>query len=346
MPLEIDKYEDMNKYLENCFNRLFGNHNTKEMISMQEVREMIKNASEADEKRGLPENSLLEYPPASDEIKKNSNNNVNTKEKKNTLTMMDVLKQTYSVRDKNGEYYVNGYLGCVDPEDQRDGITNMVLLSLLSNRLAKQFKKREEKSIINLQKEMKNEKRAKEFRETIEYFKKNKNEAYEYKHIALTNIIASIYVLSNTELDYKDYFSYGWRMDDGDTKNKNGEVSNQKKPTFVMDLSGIGQVCFHFKNEEMKKVILENAKNTAKSIFEKKFELGQITEKQLEEHTEKIKTDDILPQYDGKLYEYFSAIPIQYLGEKSEAAWQAIGGKSKDITTEDLEKLIENNIII
>ena len=230
-------------------------------------------------------------------------------------------------------------MGCVDPEDQRDGIANMVLLSLLANRLAKQYKMREGKYIKELQNKKLDEKSLKQLKKTAKYFNKQKNEAYEYKHMAITNVIASIYVLANTEEEYKDYFSYGFRMDDGDTKNKNGEISNQKKPTFVMDLSGIGQICLHFKNQEMKKVILENAKNTAISILEKKFELGQITEEKLNKITEKLKTDEILPEYKGKLYEYFSAIPLQYLGEKSETAWQAIGGKSKDIERQDLEKL-------
>ena len=109
MQLEIDRYEDMNKYLEKCFNCLFGDGNKKELITMQEVREMIKNASQPDVKRNLPENSLLECPPSRDEIKKMSKNGI--KGKKNVPTMMEVLKQTYSVRDRDGEYFVKRIFG-------------------------------------------------------------------------------------------------------------------------------------------------------------------------------------------------------------------------------------------
>lgn len=109
MQLEIDRYEDMNKYLEKCFNCLFGDGNKKELITMQEVREMIKNASQPDVKRDLPENSLLECPPSRDEIKKMSKNGI--KVKKNIPTMMEVLKQTYSVRDSNGEHFVKRIFG-------------------------------------------------------------------------------------------------------------------------------------------------------------------------------------------------------------------------------------------
>ena len=89
MPLEIDRYEDMNKYLEKCFNCLFGDGNKKELITMQEVREMIRNASQPDVKRDLPENSLLECPPSRDEIKKMS--------KKTSFLLLNHLRTILSI---------------------------------------------------------------------------------------------------------------------------------------------------------------------------------------------------------------------------------------------------------
>ena len=152
--------------------------------------------------------------------------------------------------------------------------------------------------------------------------------AYTWKHTALISVIASTYVLSKTSNDYKDFFSYGNRMDD------------EGKPTFVMDLPYIGQICVHFGWDEMKQTILDSAKKQAETILEQKVKLGQITERKYGKIISELDKEGILPEYKGKFYEYNTGIPIEYVGERFKKARKIIDNKlPENIIKKDLNKL-------
>lgn len=225
--------------------------------------------------------------------------------------LFEALQKTYISRDSS---YVSGPIGCAEtPDEQLDGITNMALLMYLSNHLAKQFKFKAHNE---------------ENREKRELFNKKERTLLNFKDISLIDIIASTYVLSKTSEEFEDYFSYGNRTD------------NENQPTFVIDLPYIGQLCVHFGWDENKDSIMQNAKDTAKAILEKKLELGQITEKQLQEITSELEEKGVLPEYEGKLYEYVGAMPIEYIGEKTKNCRRIIGNKlPENINSEDIQKL-------
>lgn len=50
----------------------------------------------------------------------------------------------------------------------------------------------------------------------------------------------------------------------------------------------------------------------------------------------------ILPQYEGKLYEYVGAMPIEYIGENIKKYRKIIGNKlPEDISSEDIKKMMD-----
>lgn len=288
MNIEIDKYENIYRKLKKCFYVSFGDENKKGLIPLKDVKSLLYNRRENDWNNNLPGNSLLEIPP----------------------NLYDTLKNTYMSRDTS---CVSGYIGCAETTDeQMDGITNMALLVYLSNHLSKQYKEKAHgESEYN----------------KFEVFKKNEKALLTWKHISLCNVISAIYVLENTSDEYKDYFSYGERLDD------------KNKPSFVIDLPYIGQICVHFGSEEKKNVVIETANNTVKSILQKKNELGQITEEQRQNILGKLERDGVLPEYEGRLYEYVGAFPMEYIGPKTSACRKIIGNKlPEEFSKKDIEK--------
>ena len=292
MKKEIDKYDDIYRYLKKCFQISFGDENVPGLISINEVRKLIALRRKDDKKNNLPENSLMEIPKENDKL-------------------LEVLKETYIGRDSS---YVSGMIGCVESaEEQLNGITNMALLMYMSNHLAKQFKFKIDKNISNNKNEI---------------YRKNYKILLTLKDIAISDIIASIYVLSKTSEEYDDYFSYGNRQDDSD------------KATFVIDLPYIGQLCVHFGWEEKKNAILERAKKTTKAILDKKLELGQISQEQKNRIIIDLDENGILPEYEGKLYEYVGAMPIEYIGDNIKKYRKVMGHKlPEEITTNDINEM-------
>ena len=87
------------------------------------------------------------------------------------------------------------------------------------------------------------------------------------------------------------------------------------------------------------------AKQNIELILEKKLELGQITEEQFAQIKDKAENNGILPEYTGKLYEYSSAIPLDYCGEKFEMAQKDLNLSGKMVSTindEDIKRISEN----
>lgn len=289
MDVEIDKYEDTYRRLKKCFDISFGNKKKPGLIPMNEVKRLAYMRRKEDTRNGLPENSLIEMPK----------------------DIYEALEETYIGKDPS---YVSGYIGCAETtEEQLDGITNMTLLVYLSNHLSKEYKSRARDEVNPERKKI---------------FKDNERLLLTWKDISLSDLIASIYVLSKTSEEFNNYFSYGNRMDD------------QNQPTFVIDLPYIGQICVHFGWEEKKNLIVQRAQNAVKSILQKKLELGQITQEQYEKIKKELDKDSILPEYEGKLFEFVGAMPIEYIGEKIKEYRKIIGHKlPEDITSEDIKMM-------
>ena len=253
--------------------------------SAEGIRRFIYMQTEENED-GL-ENTLIEIP--TDNIKK-------------------VIKDTYLKID-----YLEGKLGIVDATDQFDGITNMALLMLMSNRMSKHYKKKIENE--NLPEEKYNA------------YHKNEVCLLRWKDMAMKDLIASLYILTKTDKEYENLMSYGYRKD------------NQNRDSFVLDLPFFGQICVHFGNKM--KYILMDAEKTAESILEKKLELGQISEEKKEELINGIE-QEILPNYTGKLYEYSATMPIEYEGRKNREVKEYLGLKEKlpeEINKRDISNL-------
>lgn len=201
--------------------------------------------------------------------------------------------------------------------DQYDGIIQMSTLVLLANRVSKQYI-HEKKQIEEKRELTDNEK--KDYRQKI-------GNAYLVKENTLSDLIANLYVLDRTDEENNNSINYGDRED----KEGNG--------TFVIDIPCIGQVSVHYGH--LKGDILEDAKNKAKSILIEKEKEGQISKEQLDILTSEVETE-ILPEYEGQLYEYVSAIPLEYKGSKIKEIQQKLGISGKmpeDITDEDITRI-------
>lgn len=228
--------------------------------------------------------------------------------------LIDILKLQYISED-----VTKGEIGTILPEDQVYEIRNIALLMLMSNRLAKVY----EKELDNNRADDK---------ATKQRYIKNRQNLLIWKHNATSELIASLYILSKTGgKEHEEYFSYGERED-----------KNKGTSAFVIDLPYIGQISVHFGPDKLN--IIEEARSKAMSILERKRALGQINKNELKSLREELSVSKILPKYEGKLYEYTSALPIEYIGPTAKSKAQKIGLDGKlpeEITKEDIQKMAE-----
>lgn len=231
--------------------------------------------------------------------------------------IMDIIKEQYISEPKN-----EGEIGTIEPEKQAQEIRNMALLMLMSNRLSKEYKDRLAKNRVT------NEAmRAK--------YEKNERDLLRWKNNAQTDLMASLYILRKTGgKEYEDYFSYG------DFKEKSGEST-----AFVIDLPYMGQICVHYGMEKRNNI--EETKEKIIAILERKRALGQIGKSELKKLKEGITINDLLPTYEGKLYENSSTLPIKYIGttakEKIEEM-QLADKLPQEVEKKDIQKMIESGL--
>ncbi len=279
-----DNYASLYKKLEKV-TLLFLNTKSKNDLKDFILKQKGKNES------GL-KNTLIEIP--SDNIK-------------------SIIRNDYTKID-----YLTGNLGTVDATDQFDGITNMALLMLMSNRLAKHYRYENNNELPE---------------KTQELYRKNEITSLRWKDMAMKDLIASLYILTKTEDEYKNFISYGYRKD---------SVGND---SFVIDLPFFGQVCVHFGNKFQS--IMKNAQETVIGILESKHELGQISQEEFESLLYELNDTSILPDYTGKLYEYNAGLPIEYEGSKIKSIKKQLGFDKKlpeDIEREDIMKIWKSGL--
>lgn len=225
--------------------------------------------------------------------------------------IIDILKEQYISEPNNV-----GEIGTIEPKNQAYEIRNIALLMLMSNRLSKEYKNRLEKN-----KQLDEDTKAK--------YSKNERDLLVWKTNATSDLIASLYVLKKTGgEEYSDFFSYGERKDDNN------------KDTFVIDLPYMGQISVHF--GPGKNNVIEEAKNKAMSILERKRALGQIDKKELKQLREELSVNKILPKYTGRLFEYTSTLPIEYIGSFAKEKISEVGldqKSQKDIETKDIKAM-------
>ncbi len=230
--------------------------------------------------------------------------------------IIDVIRNQY-INEPNNK----GELGIIELKDQAYEIRNIALLMLMSNRLSKEYKNRLEKN-----KQLDEATKVK--------YQKNERDLLVWKHNATSDLIASLYILQQTGgEEYNDLFSYGESRDENN------------RSTFIIDLPHMGQISVHFGPEKMN--IIEEAKNKAMSIIERKRALGQISKNELKRLREQLITSRILPKYEGNLYEYTSAIPIEYIGATAKNKMNEMGIDTKlpeEITKEDIQKMPESGL--
>lgn len=214
----------------------------------------------------------------------------------------------------------NGEIGTINPDMQAHEIKNITLLMLMSNRLCKYYK-HELETNDSLDEKTKAE------------YSKNKRKLLLSKDNATSDLIASLYVLEKTGgKKYSNFFSYGNSKDDSN------------RDTFTIDLPCFGQICVHFGN--MKNLILEDAKRKATSILERKKELGQIKESKFKELTCSL-DNNILPEYTGKLFEYVSALPLEFIGPNTKEKVNKLGLNTKSVKqvkTDDIQRISRSGL--
>lgn len=231
----------------------------------------------------------------------------------NPSELLEEIKSSYLSRD-----YLEGEIGLIDGQDQYDGIFNLALYTLITNRVGKLYQSEfNENSTLD--------------DTTRTAYKETYKKLMVQKKDATTKLIYSLFIYKETETD-NDFF-YGCRTDD---------FGNS---SFVIDLPIYGQISVHYGSKENLENIEYIAKQNINLILEKKLELGQITEDQFEKIKGKAENEGILPKYTGKLYEYSSAIPLDYCGEKFEIAQKDLNLSGKmisSISDEDIKTISEN----
>lgn len=231
--------------------------------------------------------------------------------------IIDIIKKQY-ISEPNNE----GEIGTIEPEKQADEIRNIALLMLMSNRLSKEYKRRTQMS-----KEQDETEKAKCL--------KNEKDLLVWKNNAQIDLLASLYVLRKTEgQEYSDYFCYG------DYRDKKGESTS-----FVIDLPYMGQISVHYGME--KGNIIEQTREKIISILERKRALGQIDKSQFKKLKEEININQILPTYEGKLYEYTSALPLEYIGTSAKEKIEQLGLETKslqEINIKDIKKMQDSGL--
>lgn len=217
------------------------------------------------------------------------------------------IKDSYLSRD-----YIQGEIGLIDEGEQYDGIFNITLYMLMSNRMSKYYQQQ-----IN-----KNNNLCDEARKKYEDMYKK---LLSLKIDATTKLIYSLFIYKETQSN--DDFYYGHRID------------NYGNDTLVIDLPVYGQISVHFGSKSNMEQVLHIAKQSAQKIMQRKLELGQISQKEYEEIVNKLENEEVFPEYTGKLYEYSSMIPLDYCGEKYEQV-----KKDLDLSNKNLSELSEVDI--
>lgn len=227
--------------------------------------------------------------------------------------LINKIKTSYLSRD-----YVKGEIGLIDGQDQYDGIFNIALYMLMCNRLGKLYKERMDKN-HNLSDKARDS-----------YNRKYEELMFE-KQDAETKLIYSLYIYKETEND-NDFF-YGFSPD----KDNNSRL--------IIDLPVYGQISVHFGLSQRIETIKYFARQNVNLILNKKLKLKQITKEQFNQLKNKAATDEIFPEYTGKLYEYSSGLPIDYCGEKFGMAQSDLKLSKKmvtEITDEDIRRISQN----
>lgn len=231
--------------------------------------------------------------------------------------IMNIIKEQY-IKEPNNE----GEIGTIEPEKQAEEIRNMALLMLISNRLSKEYKDRLAKNRVADE-----VMRAK--------YEKNEKDLLRWKNNAQTDLMASLYILRKTGgKEYEDYFSYG------DYKEKEGEST-----AFVIDLPYMGQICVHYGMEKRNNI--EEAKEKVIAILERKRALGQIGKNEFKKLKEGITIKDLLPTYEGKLYEHSSTLPIEYIGNTAKdkiEEMQLADKLPEEVEKQHIQKMIESGL--
>lgn len=204
---------------------------------------------------------------------------------------------------------------CDNPKIQFKGIIDIALIVLMSNKVKNYYSKTLEE---------------KKMTEDVEKgLKEQKNKALQNKDDAISDLLSCIFVLENTCEYFKDYFSYGERIDEFG------------KSTFTMDIPFIGQMSVHYGTNSNRRKILEFAREKTISILKHNKELNLITEEKMNELIKKVNSNDFLPVYGCRLHEIDSSIPLKYTGRKVEKLKEKLdlNKNFKDITEKDLIKL-------
>lgn len=143
---------------------------------------------------------------------------------------------------------------------------------------------------------------------------KNKSKYhFQRKDRAIEELMAALYIRENTcGEEQKDKYLYGIIYNE-----------EENKDVFCIDLPTVGQIGVHYGSAAKRDAIIRNAERKAKSILEKKCELGEINPEKLEELKKDVE-DNILPEYTGYYFERLSAMPIPYINIDKEKVKQCI----------------------
>ncbi len=231
----------------------------------------------------------------------------------NSEQLIKKIKTSYLKRK-----YLKGNIGTVSGKEQYDGIINIALYLLISNKLAKIYNY----EILS----------HPYWDNSKKHLYKEKSKTYKnQKRDATIKLIYSLFIYKETVND-NDFF-YGHSKD---TNNND---------TFIIDLPGFSQIGVHFGSESHFDSTIYLAKINIKYILKEKLNLDQITKEEFNKLMSKINNDDIFPEYTGKFYENVSAFPIDYYGKILQQTRRILQLNEKqitDINENDIRKMLQN----
>ena len=228
------------------------------------------------------------------------------------------VKDDYYSRD-----YLKGDRDIATDEDLYDGIYDLTLCALMSNRNAKIFEELLENKNIDENKRIS--------------YESQKSYCYNIKQEMMNELMSSLYIYK--ELVNDDDFLYGHRED------------NDGQDVFCIDLPSYGQIAFHFGSKGFMNKNKKKVEETVCQILNKKLKSKQISKDEYDKIIKKIEKEGILPEYEGRFYETSSAVPIAHYssdeveGSEFEKAKKEFGLSGKlimNLTEEDIDRICNN----
>lgn len=138
--------------------------------------------------------------------------------------------------------------------------------------------------------------------EEIQKYEQLEGKYLEVKSMAISSLLSALYIYNKDNDDLNYGINYGFSKDE------------DGKDAFIIDLPYVGQLCVHFGSRAKMERRKRDACNMAKFLIEDRQGGKQLSNQEIQDIE-----NMILPEYQGKLMEDVSAIPLEMKSEKIES---------------------------